>query len=119
LPAIVLEVLLARCHGTTGQNYPVADLTADVNTVLRGRGEMLEVSPEHIGWTMRALGLHTDFLPGGRKGLILLNDVRKKIHDLAAAYASVPCANCPRKLTARFARRWQRRGSWKRKLLWA
>jgi hypothetical protein len=86
LPAIVLEGLLARCHGTTGQHFPVLDLTGDVNTILRGRGETLEVSPEKIGWTLRALGLHTESLPGGRKGVVLLNDVRKKIHDLAAAY---------------------------------
>ena len=98
LPAIVLEVLLARCHSTTGQNFPVADLTADVNTVLRGRGEILEVSPEHIGWTLRALSLHTDFLPGGRKGLILLNDVRKKIHDLAAAYGVRALRELPAKM---------------------
>jgi hypothetical protein len=86
LPAIVLEALLARCHSTTGKYFPVADLTGDVNTILRGRGEMLEVSPELIGWTLRALGLYTDFIPGGRKGLVLVNGVSKKIHDLAAAY---------------------------------
>jgi hypothetical protein len=86
LSAIVLEGLLARCHTTTGQHFPVFDLTKDVNTILCGRGEALEVSPERIGWTLRALGLHTNFIPGGRKGLVLLNDVRKKIHDLAAAY---------------------------------
>ena len=86
LPAIVLEALLARCHSTTGRYFPVADLTVDVNTILRGRGEMLEVSPEVIGWTLRALALRTDFIPGGRKGLALLNGVTKKIHDLAAAY---------------------------------
>jgi hypothetical protein len=103
LTAIVLEALLARCHSTTGKYFPVTDLTADVNTVLRGRGEMVEVSPENIGWTLRALGLHTDFIPGGRKGLVLSNDVRKKIHGLAAAYgvrtlrelpAKIDCALC-------------------------
>jgi len=66
----------------------VADLTGDVNTVLRGRGEILEVSPEHIGWTLRALGLHADFLPGGRKGLILLNNVRKKMGEPPFAFLS-------------------------------
>ena len=98
LPAIVLEVLLARCHGTTGQNFPVADLTADVNTVLRGRGEIVEVSPEKVGWTLRALGLHTDFLPGGRKGLRLVNNVRKEIHDLAAAYGVRALRELPAKI---------------------
>jgi hypothetical protein len=98
LPAIVLEVLLARCHSVTGKYFPVTDLTADVNTVLRGRGEMLEVSPENIGWTLRALGLHTDFIPGGRKGLVLSNDVRKKIHDLAVAYGVRTLREFPEKI---------------------
>jgi len=98
LPAIVLEALLARCHSTTGKYFPVADLTGDVNTILRGRGEMLEVSPEEIGWTLRALGLHTDFIPRGRKGLELLNDVRKKIHDLAAAYGVRTLRELPAKI---------------------
>jgi hypothetical protein len=102
LPAIVLDALLARCHSATGQYYPVTDLAGDVNTILHGRGEPIEVSPETIGWTLRTLGLHTDFIPGGRKGLALVNDVRKKIHDLAAAYgvrtlrvpAKIACSHC-------------------------
>jgi hypothetical protein len=98
LPAIVLEALLARCHSVTGKYFPVADLTADVNTVLRGRGEMLEVSPENTGWTLRALGLHTDFIPGGRKGLVLSSDARKKIHDLAAAYGVRTLRELPAKV---------------------
>jgi len=47
---------------------------------------MREVSPETVGWTLRALGFHTGFVPGGNKGLSLSNDVRVKIHELAAAY---------------------------------
>ena len=61
-------------------------MTGYVNTLLRDRGDTLEVSPETVGWTLRALGLHTRFITGGRKGLLLLDDVREKIHDLAAAY---------------------------------
>jgi hypothetical protein len=59
---------------------------------------MLEVSPENMGWTLRALGLHTDFIPGGRKGLILSNDVRKMIHDLAAAYGVRTLRELPAKV---------------------
>ncbi len=98
LPAIVLEALLARCHSTTGKNFPVGDLAGDVNTILRGRGDLLEVSPEDMGWTLRSLGLHTDFMPGGRKGLVLLNDVRKKIHDLAAGYGVRTLRELPAKI---------------------
>jgi len=103
LTAIALEVLLARCHAHTGKYFPVIELTADVNTVLRGRGEMLEVSPEKMGWTLRSLGLRTDFIPGGRKGLVLSNEVRQRIHKLAAGYgvrtlreprAKVECTLC-------------------------
>ena len=98
LPAIILEALLARCHTTTGQKFPVADLTGDVNTALRGRGEILEVSPEEIGWALRRLGLHTSFISGGRKGVVLLTEVRQKIHDLAAAYGVHTLRELPAKI---------------------
>jgi hypothetical protein len=83
LLAIVVEALLARCHITTGRYLPVGDLTQYVNSILLCRGDMHEVSPETVGWSLRALGLRTDFIPGGRKGLILDGDMRKKIHRLA------------------------------------
>ena len=86
LEAIVLEVLLARCHGTHDLDFPVTEMTRGVNTVLFGRGDTLEVSPENVGWTLRKLGLQTRFMTGGKKGLLLLKDVREKIHDLAGAY---------------------------------
>jgi hypothetical protein len=98
LPAIVLEVLLARCHSTMGKDFPVAEMTECVNTVLRDRGEMLDVSPETVGWTLRTLGFHTRFIPGGKKGLSLLNDVRERIHDLAAAYGVRTLREPPEKM---------------------
>ena len=61
-------------------------MTKYVNTIIRGRGDMLEVSPEAVGWILRALGLHTGFITGGKKGLSLPNDVCERIHKLAAAY---------------------------------
>ena len=62
------------------------EVMRDVNTLLTGRAEALTVSPESIGWVLRGLGLHTDFVPGGRKGLILTQDVREQIHNLVARY---------------------------------
>ena len=85
-PAILLEVLLARCHSGNGMDFPVTEITRSVNTVLQGRGNVLETSPETIGWTLRALGLHTRFLNGGKKGLALPHEVCEKIHVLAASY---------------------------------
>jgi hypothetical protein len=98
LKAIVLEVLLARCHGATGKYFSVVEVAAGVNTVLRGRGETLQVSPEDIGWTLRSLGLRTDFMPGGRKALVLSNGVRQRIHELGAGYGVRSLRDLPAKI---------------------
>lgn len=86
LTAIVLEVLLARCHSATTKSLSVGDMTADTNTILRGRGEPLEVSPETVGWILRNVGLRTHFIFAGRKGLSLINGVGERIHQLAYAH---------------------------------
>jgi hypothetical protein len=84
LPAIVLEALLALCHRTRDVNFPVGELTVDVNNRRCGRGD--QVSPEQVGWALRALGLRTEYTAGGRRGLVLSESVCKRIHDLAAAH---------------------------------
>jgi hypothetical protein len=86
LEAFALEALLAACHSAKRQSLSVTELTQSVNTILVGRGDSLQVSPEAVGWRLRALGLHTDFIAGGRKGLSLTDKTRTRIHGLAAAY---------------------------------
>jgi hypothetical protein len=86
LPAIVLEVLLFRCHDPDGPGFHVMEMTMYVNSILLGRGDVLGVSPETVGWTLKKLGLRTTYVSGGKKELLLFPDVRKKIHDLAVAY---------------------------------
>ena len=86
LESIVLEALLTACHGAQSGALSMNDLTQAVNTILRGRGEKLEVSAETVGRKLRALDFRTDFIAGGRKGLTLLEETRKKIHALAADY---------------------------------
>jgi hypothetical protein len=86
LESIVIEALWAACHGSKPDDLPVTDLTKSVNTILVGRGEAQEVSPEIVGWKLRGLGLRTDFITGGRKGVKLPNETRAMIHSLAAAY---------------------------------
>jgi hypothetical protein len=97
LTAIVLEVLLARCHTATGKYFAVTDVCKDVNTVLRARGDVTELSPEKVGWNLRALGIRTEFILRGRKGLVLSDDVRKKIHELALAYGVRTLRELPEK----------------------
>jgi hypothetical protein len=98
LTAIVLEVLLARCHTATGKYFAVTDVCKDVNTVLRARGDVTELSPEKVGWNLRALGLRTEFILRGRRGLVLSDDVRKKIHELALAYGVRTLRELPEKI---------------------
>jgi hypothetical protein len=86
LESIVVEALWAVVHDPKAGDSAVADLTKIVNTILAGRGEMAQVSPEIVGWKLRALGLRTDFITGGRKGLKLPNETRRTIHTLAAGY---------------------------------
>lgn len=86
LESIVLEALLAACHGANVSIVPVADLTQSVNTIFAGRGDSQQVSAEIVGWKLRGLGLRTDFIAGGRKGLTLTGEIRTRIHTLAAAY---------------------------------
>lgn len=69
LESIVIEALLAACHDSKKRNASVIEITQSVNTILRGRGDVQEVTPEIVGWRLRALDLQTTFLSGGRKGM--------------------------------------------------
>lgn len=104
LESILLEGLLAACHDPQKLNLSVVELTQSVNTIFLGRGEAQQVSPEQVGWRLRAVGLHTAFLSGGRKGLVLAEATRATIHKLAAAYGvrtlrseigNRNCRHCP------------------------
>lgn len=111
LECIVLEGLWAACHSdSSAETLSVTELTRSVNTILRGRGELREVSPETVGWKLRALGFHTEPIAGGNKGLALTEVTRVKIHTLAAAYGvrtlqqgppKQRCPQCPNVLDVR------------------
>lgn len=86
IESIILEGLLAACHDTKADIVSILKLTQTVNTIVAGRGEPFQVSPEIVGWKLRALGIGSQFIAGGRKGLRLLDATRVRIHELATAY---------------------------------
>jgi len=86
LESIVVEALLARCHDNQSPMFSVGGLTKSVNTILVGRGELTQVPPEVVGWRLRSLGLRTEFVSDGRKGLIIGEETRSYIHQLASDY---------------------------------
>jgi hypothetical protein len=84
--SIVLEALLAECHTLHSKITSVSALTQSVNTIFTGRGELVQFSPEMVGWKLKAFRLRTDVITGGWKGLRLSDHSRERIHDLAAKY---------------------------------
>lgn len=85
--SITLEALLPDCHEDGELTIvPTADVTRRVNSIRVGRGDLRQVSPESVGWTLRGLGLHTEYITNGRKGLRLLDGTRRLIHSLAAGF---------------------------------
>lgn len=83
IEALLAEALLAACHTAGAQQWPVFEITKQVNTIIKERGGATEFSPEKIGWELRALGIRTVSLSDGRKGVELLENVRRRIHELA------------------------------------
>lgn len=86
LEVIILDALLLSCHDATRSILLASELAELTNRLLTQRGENLRVSPETVGWKLRSLGLRTEPIASGRKGLWLLNGVRAKIHSLALEY---------------------------------
>jgi hypothetical protein len=66
------------------------ELTKMVNTILRGRGDSLEVSPETVGRTLKAIGLRSQFIAGGRH-----SPLRCQNWMLGGLALSAPCVPVP------------------------
>ena len=101
LHSVVIEALLFCSHQSKNQNAGVAEITTTVNNILKRRGELLEMSPRGVGNILRALGFSTHRLSATRRGIILLNSVRQRIHRLASKhnllgerYRSINCVQC-------------------------
>ncbi len=99
LESVMLEGLLFRCHQPEKDRLYVGELTQTVQAILVGREEKIELEPRAVGAQLKALGLHTASLGSAGRGLLLTNDIRRRIHDLARAYGvralEAPKGGCP------------------------
>ncbi len=86
IECIVVEALLVFSYDTDRQTIMVIEITQVVNTILAGRGEIRELSPEDTGWKLKSLGIQTEPIGRKGKGLRLTNSIRKRIHELARIY---------------------------------
>jgi hypothetical protein len=100
LNSIVLETMLGFCHDKTRQSVRVGEITSAVNAILERNGELLELSPRKIGYTLKALGLITKRLDAAGRGILLLQATRERIHSVArnflvdAADGDQECPHC-------------------------
>ena len=83
--AVVLEALLVPCHEGKPEAF-VAEIAELVNGIFLGRQERLELSPKAVGAIIRErLGLCAERCAAGYR-LMLTENVRRRIHQLAAGY---------------------------------
>jgi hypothetical protein len=57
-----------------------------INTIAESRGEILDVTPRHVGWLLKSVGLHTEKLGKAGRGVCLHPATRDHIHRLAIQY---------------------------------
>jgi hypothetical protein len=93
--AVVLEILLALCHGKTPEVY-VGKITELANNLLETRGENMELSPRAVGEVLRQeLGLVTRRGGPGYE-LALDGGAQRRVHRFAIAHDVLQrVADCP------------------------
>ena len=90
LYAIVVEAVLSFCHKESIESVLAGEIADAANTLLKGRGEILEMDARSVGRKLRALGLATGRLGAAGRGILLLEGNRLRIHKLAWDYGIPP-----------------------------
>jgi hypothetical protein len=80
--ALVVEALMVACHEPNRTSVYVGGLTNILNGILLGRNEGIQFKPRKVGEILRAMNLVGDRDAKGY-GFLLMNEVRRKIHELA------------------------------------
>jgi len=101
LYAVVIEGVLFFCHDEGRHSVYVGEVAVAANTIMRGRGEKVELEARAIGEKLRYLGLPT--CPRDSRGykLVLTESVRRRTHELAHDFdvpsvgdGTVRCVHC-------------------------
>ena len=82
--AVVVEAALLFCHEKKKRDWAyVAEFATVANSILEGRGEQIKLEPRAVGDVLRSVGLFTRRLCSAGRGVLLVNEIRRKIHQLA------------------------------------
>ena len=86
--AIVIEAGLFFCHEQEKRESAyVGEFATVSNAILEGRGEQIELEPRAAGDILRSVGLFTRRLGPAGRGILLVSEIRRRIHELAWRFA--------------------------------
>lgn len=88
LGTLSVGAALALCHQGKDQIL-INEIAAEVNRVLKDRGEKIQYSPEKVGHRMKKAGLFSQRVSAAGNGFFLDHATRVRIHELATAYGCV------------------------------
>jgi hypothetical protein len=83
--AVLIEALLVSCHERRSTVH-VGEIAELANTIFLQRGEILQLKPREVGAKLKDLGFCTTKIDSGGRGLYLLGENCKRIHELARSY---------------------------------
>jgi hypothetical protein len=85
--AVVVEAALVFCHEKKKRDWAyVAEFATVANAILEGRGEQIKLEPRAVGDILRSVGLFTRRLGCAGRGVLLVSEIRRKIHELACRF---------------------------------
>lgn len=83
--SVLVEALLVCCHERRPSVH-VAEIAKLANAIFSRQGEILQMKPREVGAKLRDLGFCTTKIDSGGRGLYLLKENCKRIHELARSY---------------------------------
>jgi hypothetical protein len=84
LEATTIEAMLFLCHEKGGNSgIHVGEIAAAVRVLNKGKEERESPSPRALGDTLRALGFETDRLDKKGRGIMLCQNIRRRVHEIA------------------------------------
>jgi hypothetical protein len=86
IPSVVIEAALFLCHENKRSAALVGELATISSAIFKGRDEIIELEARAVGSILRSIGLFTQRIGSAGRGLLLTNDMRRRIHDLAWRY---------------------------------
>jgi hypothetical protein len=87
LESVLIEVLILLCHESQARaSATVGEITAMMNMIFQGRDEPLKLEARKVGDVLRSLQFFTARQGSAARGISLLLEDRRRIHQLARDY---------------------------------